>query len=604
MMDLFAQIHKAVHANPSARFYIVWIMITAAAVIYVVRVVGPGAPPMVRRIENVPIPHTRTPRSVWRGSLIAPALLALFLACYMALMLTWEDFAYYDDSMFTAVTLMGHDIVPTIVRESGRFFIGGQEFDLIRHFTDANTGYHLLPIAELLIFSYILLILDSELSITARAALAILPLLTPGILISFSMLPAPEHNVLFLLAGLALSVRRFEQTRSIAWAVAAVVCAQIMIYYKETSFLLILGFAVGRLILRCRNVREAGWDYQRLWDKESRLDWCLAALAVLFLLFYFAVMGILALMGTHEGIHGSMGYAVERQRLLREIVFAYLRLDLLAWLFIAVVLGRIYLILRHRVAPSLLWDGLAFGGVACFLGLVVGLRIFGATYLAPVDLIAALYVGRFAVLSWNKMRSWGKLATSVLALTILLQDVSFSAFAVFERKNVIHGKAQIASVVRTQYRNRGEDTLRLFFPFASRYVIMEFASYLNYRGVPVEGAVSAAGGRNGVVLVTPALAEDGRCWTAGPDFRCRAASGPAPGDLVIVLPDDEAPLAEASLYRERSGQLFFYEPCPSIPHWLNSLAADLVGRLTIAAVRYEHKTLSDRWMDGSVTVWK
>ena len=31
---------------------------------------------------------------------------------------------------------------------------------------------------------------------------------------------------------------------------------------------------------------------------------------------------------------------------------------------------------------------------------------------------------------------------------------------------------------------------------------------------------------------------------------------------------------------------------------------DLVGRLTIAAVRYEHKTLSDRWMDGSVTVWK
>ena len=604
-MAFFAQAHKAVHAMPFVRFYIIWIMITAAAVIYVERVVGRAAPPMVRRIENAPISQTRALRSAWRGSVTALALLALFLVCYIALMLTWEDFAYYDNSMFTSGTLMGHDLSPPIVQESGRFLpLGLQEFNLIRHFTRTAGGYHVLPIAELLIFSYILLILDSELSITVRVALAILVLLTPSILMSFSLLIEPVRNVLFFLACLVLSVKRFEQTRSIAWAVAAVVCAQIMIYYKETSFLLILGFAVGRLILRCRNVREAGWDYQRLWDKESRLDWCLAALAVLFLLFYFAVMGILALMGTHEGIHGSMGYAVERQRLLREIVFAYLRLDLLAWLFIAVVLGRIYLILRHRVAPSLLWDGLAFGGVACFLGLVVGLRIFGATYLAPVDLIAALYVGRFAVLSWNKMRSWGKLATSVLALTILLQDVSFSAFAVFERKNVIHGKAQIASVVRTQYRNRGEDTLRLFFPFASRYVIMEFASYLNYRGVPVEGAVSAAGGRNGVVLVTPALAEDGRCWTAGPDFRCRAASGPAPGDLVIVLPDDEASLAEASLYRERGEQSFLYEPRPSIPHWLNSLAADLVGRLTIAAVRYEHKTLSDRWMDGSVTVWK
>jgi hypothetical protein len=601
-MAFFVQIHKAVHAMPSVRFWIIWIMITAAAVIYVVRVVGHAAPPMVRRIENVPIPHTRTPRSVWRGSLIAPALLALFLACYIALMLTWEDFAYYDDSMFTAGTLMGHDIVPTIAR--GRFFIGGQEFDLIRHFTDANTGYHLLPIAELLLLSYILLSLDSELSITARAALAILPLLTPSILISFSMLPAPEHNVLFLLAGLALSVRRFEQTRSIAWAVAAVVCAQIMIYYKETSFLLILGFAVGRLILRCGNVREAGWDYERLWDKESRLDWCLAALAVLYLLFYFAVMGILALMGTHEGIHGSMGYAVERQRPLREIVFAYLRLDLLSWLFIAVVLGRISLILRHRVAPSLLWDGLAFGGVACFLGVVVGLRIFGATYLAPVDLIAVLYVGRFAVLSWNKMRSWGKLATSVLALTILLQDVAFSAFAVFERKNVIHAKAEITSVVKTRFRNSGGNSLTLFFPFASPYVIMEFASYINYRGVPVEGGAGADDRRNSVVLATPALAKDGRCWADGPEFRCRAVSGPAPGDLVIMLPDDEASLVEASAYREQRELLFFYKPRPPIPHWLYSLSADLVGHLTIAAFRYTHKTLSDRWMDASVAVWK
>jgi hypothetical protein len=191
----------------------------------------------------------------------------------------------------------------------------------------------------------------------------------------------------------------------------------------------------------------------------------------------------------------------------------------------------------------------------------------------------------------------------VLALTILLQDVSFSAFAVFERKNVIHAKAEIASVVKTQYQNSGGDTLRLFFPFASRYVIMEFASYLNYRGVPVEGA-GTAGGPNSVVLATPALAKDGPCWVTGPDFRCRAVSGPSPGDRVIVLPDDEASLADAFVYREQGELLFFYEPYPSIPRWLHSLAVDLVGHLSIAALRYEHKTLSDRWMDGSVTVWK
>src|SRR5262249_25115966 len=314
-----------------------------------------------------------------------------------------------------------------------------------------------------------LLILDAELSITARAALAILVLLTPSIFISFSSLEVSERNVLFFLACLVLCIKYFEQTQSIGWAVAAVVCAQIMIYCKDSAFLLLLGLGAGRLILRCRNWGHACWDYNRLWSREGRLDLCLASLAALFLLFYFAVMGI----------HRNMDYAHQFQRPLAEIELAYLRVDLLAWLFVAVVLGRIYLILRHRAAPLLLWDGLAFGGVACFLAYQV-LRLFSARYLAPVDLIAVLYVGRFVVLSWGKMWSWSKVAALVLAFTVVLQAVSVSTLAAFERKNAIHAKVEIASVVETRYRSGGETALRLFFPFSNPYVIAEFGSYLNY----------------------------------------------------------------------------------------------------------------------------
>jgi hypothetical protein len=251
----------------------------------------------------------------------------------------------------------------------------------------------------------------------------------------------------------------------------------------------------------------------------------------------------------------------------------------------------------------LLWDGLAFGGVLCLLAYVVGLRMFGAIYLAPVDLIAVLYVGRFAVLSWKGLRWWAKVAAAMLAFTVPLQDVSFSAFAVFERKNDIHAKAEIGSVVGTQYQSGAGNALRLFFPFSNPYVIMEFGSYLNYRGVPVEGAVGKAGGLGRVVLATRAFAEDGPCF-GGAGITCRAVGGPAPGDLVVVLPDDEASLAEANVYRERKRLLFFYEPYPFIPHWLYLLAANFVGKITIAAVRFNHKTLSDRWMDASVTVWE
>ena len=63
-----------------------------------------------------------------------------------------------------------------------------------------------------------------------------------------------------------------------------------------------------------------------------------------------------------------------------------------------------------------------------------------------------------------------------------------------------------------------------------------------------------------------------------------------------MLPDDDASRAEADVYRERGKLLFFYEPYPSIPHWAYSLAANLVGGITIVAVLFTDKTLSDRWM--------
>jgi hypothetical protein len=189
-----------------------------------------------------------------------------------------------------------------------------------------------------LVFSCILLVLDADLRITARAALVILALLTPSILISFTGLIFPERDVLFFLACLLLSVKRFEQTQSIAWAVAAVVCAQFMLYYKETAFLLLLGFAAGRLVLRCRSAPHRRWDYDRLWDKESRLDLCLAALAVLFLLYYSAGMGLYYYLGAKIG-----GYAAAARQPLAEIVTGYIRVDLLAWLFVAIVLGRIFI---------------------------------------------------------------------------------------------------------------------------------------------------------------------------------------------------------------------------------------------------------------------
>jgi hypothetical protein len=306
---------------------------------------------------------------------------------------------------------------------------------------------------------------------------------------------------------------------------------------------------------------------------------------VLFLIYYFAEIGI----------PGNMNYAATARQPRADVALGYIRVDLLAGVLLAVLLGRIYMILCHRVAPLLLWDGLAFGGVAYFLGYLY-LSIFAIHYLAPMDLIAVLYIGRLAVLSWKQMRSWGKIAVILLASIVVLQGMLVSAYTVFDRKNVIHAKTEIASVVETRYRNNEGNALRLFFPFAVPYVIMEFASYLSYRGLPVEGAVDGTAASNSVVLATRAVAEDAPCvrWMR---IRCHAVSGPAPGDLVIVLPDDDVSAEEASVYRDWGELLFSYEPRPPITPWLSSLFSSL----HIGTIRH---TLLDRWMDSSVTIWK
>ena len=590
--------------NPLLReaFWQIWILITAAAAI--------GAAVLIK-LDTVARSQTeketyeqsrpRVARIGASGAVTTFTLLAVFLVCYIAMNFVWEDFADYDNSIFSLYTLQGHDYPPPIWRYEGRFFpLGLQEFNLVRHFTHTPIGYRILPVIQLLIFLGLIVSLDAELNIAARAILAIVVLLTPSVLLSFAALIYPERNVLFFLTCLILLVKWFEQRQSITLAVAAVVCAQMLLYYKETVCILLLGFATGRLIFRCRNKSGPGWDRNRLWDKESRLDLCFAALAVLFVIVYAAAMGLYYLEGGNIVPYGHAGAP------RAAILVAYAKFDLLAWLFVVVAASRIYLILHYQAAPSLLWDGLAVGGVACFFAYLF-LGMFSHYYLAPVDLIAVLYVGRFAILSWPSMHAWSKTLVLLVTSTVLLQDVLYSGLEIFDRKNVIHAKAEIASVVVKRYLSGVGGALRLYFPFAGPYVITQFASYLNYRGVAVEEAkgkwpwplanwkreepvdeAKLTAERHSIILAAPQVAEDGICHDMGP-FTCHPANRPATGDLVIVLPDDWAPLAEASVYRRQGEPLLSYEPFPSLPHWMYTLIPNL-----------------GQWMNGSgsVTLWK
>ena len=515
LLDLFRSVLRPLEILWRERihlFWPIWIATTAGGISLVILVL-----PKRKSSQANSNPSLRYNWS--RGAIVAVTVLALLLACYIAGSLVWEDFTYSDNSHFTNGTLVGKDIPLQILPGNGRFFpLGHQEYNLIRHFTSSVSGYHALRIVQLVLLCGILLVFDEELSVWARAALIILVLITPSIVISFSGLIYPEWNVVFSLMCLAWSVKRFEDTQYTAWAVAAVISAQVMLYYKETAFLVLLGFAIGRLLLRCWNADQVGWDFKRLRNPESRLDMCLAFLGVLFILYYLAAMFP----------SYSTGYANEMQLPLKQVFVSYLKLDGLVWLLAAVVTVRIVQILRGKWAPAPLWDGLALGGVGCLVGYLI-LRINAGYFLAPADIIAVLYLGHLALLSAKNMGHAHRVCVLALLILVVLQDLSLSAFRMYERKNVIHAKAEMGQAIKRLYQSNPQSVKKLFFPFSQPYRIMEFASYLNYLGIPVEQVSSSSVPDSSVVIVGKVVEMDGRCSYR--TFMCHPGRRPDPGDL-------------------------------------------------------------------------
>ncbi len=230
-MHLFTQIPKALWAMHPPRFWMIWLTTSTGALIYVLHVVGREAG---SAFQNAKVSSTRAlpaRQQIWDSKAItALAFLAVFVSLYIAMILAGVDFSYYDDDDFIFSTLRGHSFPPPIWHVNGRFFpFGLLEFNLIRHFVSSPLGYYIVPVAQILIVVYILLILDTEISIASRVGIAILCLLTPSILLSFSGLIFEERNVIVLLAGLILCVRRFEQYKAVGWAVGAMLCGQIML---------------------------------------------------------------------------------------------------------------------------------------------------------------------------------------------------------------------------------------------------------------------------------------------------------------------------------------------------------------------------------------
>ena len=121
--------------------------------------------------------------------------------------------------------------------------------------------------------------------------------------------------------------------------------------------------------------------------------------------------------------------------------------------------------------------------------------------------------------------------------------------------------------------------------------------------MPPEGVEGGPTALNSVTLAMSAVTEDGRCvkWTS---LSCHTVKGPDRGDLAIVLPDDEASLAEASAYRAQGNSCSLMSRVPAWRSGCAHLSATLSAIFhDIAHVRPQNAfRLLDGWIDHSMEI--
>lgn len=460
-------------------------------------------------------------------------LLIFFLgaafATYVALLIAWENFTNFDDDKFFPSLANAHQwYVNPIWPDSGRFFpLGHQEFYLLSFLSNSVEFYQLFAGIQLAVLLLLVtLIFNRSLPISLSICIAIIS--TPAIVIVFLGRVYTERNMVLLLGIMIWGSMRYRETSSIIAFILTSLSGFIMLFYKETAFLIVGGWALI-LILMGKN------------SSDGRRLRMLAIPAIVGASFWF-LFYIIAIYPQFQHFDSYL----EPQSL--QARFESLHEVWVLALFLALV---VRFGLLKSVKFDLLWDAWLLPIFASVLANII-LSLTSRYYSAPAALLSWLYVGHVAQLcSSTACRSRAALAIASLPIlcgAAIQAPSSFTEFA--NHKEFAFSKAETADFVYHFYVTRNaifEDPwlplprsrinlgLTIQFPAAtqswSAYEVALFAEYLrlkyNISNITIGLPRDQLGSRS-----EPCVS-----WLTGPDgapIVCHYGLPISSGDLVLI----------------------------------------------------------------------
>jgi hypothetical protein len=214
----------------------------------------------------------------------------------------------------------------------------------------------------------------------------------------------------------------------------------------------------------------------------------------------------------------------------------------------------LFLLIRKR-APDPTWDYLAVGATAYF-SFYVAAGLVNDYFMAPVDVIAWLYLVN---VTHRLGRTPMRFAVRVVVVLAAIQNVYAASRFVVHRLNFIDGRAQVTQFILSRAERGGAGRTRLHLPFVQQqYVLYYLSCFLRHKALRIEGDGAGHGAKSiDLVLTSPLEFARGKCvpWNQG--HGCFHADAPAPGDLVVILPED-APSDDQLREQQQRGRLVFH----------------------------------------------
>jgi len=463
---------------------------------------------------------------------------ALFVVAYVYAMFLNDELVGIDIAHLTVNRI----IDPVIAPESGRFFpLGFQAYNLIGAFGKSVALYHAWATFELFVVALCVRLLLREVPLRYGVLAIVYVITLPSIAYVFMNVPYPERDIIVCIALWMVALERFRRTEGRVAFVASLILAQLLLYQKETSFVLLGAWSGATLLHRFLNGTQ-----RRLVDRvrASSLELAHLALCVTFLAVYAVV--ILPHVTVSYAASGAANGASYRALLY------FARNDLVIVATTATLAWRIAR--RRQVDP---WDCLAIGAIA-FAAAFIKLGMARDYYLAPADFVGVLYVGRILC---QLLPAWPRVASAGLSAALLLSfvhNLSSNADWWSARRSTVAAYVQLEDFLRREAGSRPERAVTLYFPQPGGFEVMEFAAFLHFRGwTAKDGPAPLMENGPSFTLKSRHRYRAERCFPSQA-FRCRPAAQPEPGDLVVLLPGRSVTLEELSRWYAHSEPVFFH----------------------------------------------